>query len=127
MSNIPTSSIIIKAKSANLNFGPGVSFSTGSSYKLIFQTDGNLVLNNPSGSQIWDSNTSNSTILFCVQADGNVVLYNSLNTVLANSVWSTGTYTHTKPGAFCTIQNDGNLVVYDSNNNSLWASGNNGQ
>lgn len=77
-------------------------------YKLIMQTDGNLVLyrvrdNYP----LWHTQTHGQPVSRAImQGDGNFVLY------LTNGrpVWATGTQGH--PGSYLVLQDDGNLVIY---------------
>lgn len=110
----PEPNITIKPTSKNLEFKRGQEWNPCSTYKFVFQNDGNLVLysqNRP----IWATGTNNRADLFAVQADGNVVLYGG-----GRAVWATNTGGN--PGAFLAIQSDGNLVVYSRNGNALWSS-----
>jgi PAN domain len=85
-------------------------------YKLVFQSDGNLVLYTHSNAPVWASGTQNSGAAYAVmQGDGNLVLY----TWGGRAVWSTGTYGH--PYARTALQDDGNLVVY-TGGAAIWAS-----
>ena len=88
-------------------------------YKLIGQSDGNLVIYKvtPSGeSPIWASNTNNGagSYNFIFQSDGNLVIYNSNKPIWASN--SNG-----KGGNRLVMQNDGNLVIY-APYGPLWAS-----
>lgn len=89
--------------------------SEGGQYKLIMQTDGNLV--EYFGSKaLWSSNTSGTGNYATMQTDGNFVVYNSGNTAL----FTTGSSGNA--GARLTLQPDGNLVVYPSGGGSnIWA------
>jgi len=104
--------------------GPGGQLTPGqditslnNGYKLILQTDGNLVLyrlvdNHP----LWATNTNNQNVVNAImQNDGNFVLY------LGNGspVWASNT--HGNSGSFLSLQNDGNLVIYWPNY-PAWAS-----
>jgi hypothetical protein len=84
--------------------------STDGRFRLIMQTDGNLVLYKNGTQAIWASNTSGRPyITKCVmQGDGNLVLYNDFNT----AYWNSGTWQYA--GAYATIQNDGNFVIYQN-------------
>ena len=54
-----------------------------------------------------------------MQADGNLVLYDSENA----PVWSTDTHGKGSGNSYVVLQNDGNLVVYDDSNEAQWSSG----
>jgi hypothetical protein len=76
-------------------------------YKLVLQSDGNLVLYGPRNRPLWSSNTQGKAIEKCImQRDGNLVLY------LYNGqpVWTSNT--DRRPGSHLILQNDGNLVIY---------------
>lgn len=91
-------------------------YSADGRFRLVLQSDGNLVLYGPSGA-LWASNTngSDASVVF-FQPDGNVVLYNSSGV----GRWGTNSGTH-----FCanlTIQNDGNLTITAAGGSVVWAS-----
>ncbi|MGB3182072.1 MAG: M57 family metalloprotease [Cyclobacteriaceae bacterium] len=99
------------------NLVPGESLSAGqylrstdNRFKVIMQSDGNLVLyyyNTP----IWETNTDGTAARQCVmQSDGNMVLYNSSGT---SYYWDSATQGY--DNAFAQIQNDGNFVIYQAN------------
>lgn len=88
-------------------------WSGNGSYRLIMQTDGNLVLYGPSGA-LWASSTGGTGNWAVMQGDGNLVVYNSASKPL----WATGTGW---PGSDLSVQNDSNLVMY-SGSTPLWAS-----
>ena len=96
-------------------------------YKLILQSDGNVVLYNQQSQAIWATNTKGliQPREFIMQTDGNLVLYDTNG----KPKWASNT--DNNPGAFLNVQNDGNLVVYragsqtETANNALWASGSN--
>jgi hypothetical protein len=77
-------------------------------YKLILQTDGNLVIyNQTTNKAVWATYTNGKPVVKAVmQGDGNFVLYGSNGA----SYWSSRTYNY--PGAFLQIQDQGNAVVY---------------
>lgn len=99
-----------------LNQGQSLSSCSGQ-YKLILQTDGNVVVY-AGGMPLW-SPLINTGVVLAMQADGNLVAYSS-----SQAVWNSGTYGH--PGAFTKMQDDGNLVVYGTDGTPLWNSHTNG-
>jgi hypothetical protein len=90
--------------------------STGGRYRLVYQSDGNLVLyDSLDGAAQWQSGTGGtSTGNVAMQSDGNVVMYDAQGTVL----WTTGTAGNAN--AILVVQTDGNLVVYSPNVQALW-------
>jgi hypothetical protein len=85
-------------------------------YKLIYQTDGNLVLYRANGEFLWNNGKVNSGGLLKMQTDGNLVSYDAANKAL----WSTRT--HRYPGAFLGVQDDGNVVIYAADScRALWS------
>lgn len=89
-------------------------------YRLLFQSDGNLVVykNEPSiANALWASQTHGKPAVICtMQSDGNLVLYDAG----VRAFWSSNTYVH--PGSRLIMQDDGNLVIYQPNNTAVWAS-----
>jgi cell wall-associated NlpC family hydrolase len=84
-------------------------------YRLVMQTDGNLVEYGPSGA-LWSSNTAVSGANRAVmQSDGNLVLY----TPSGLPVFATGT---SGPSPRLVVQDDGNVVEYAGP--AVWASQN---
>jgi hypothetical protein len=84
-------------------------------YKLLLQTDGNLVLYDFQNRASWSSGTSNRPVVQAVvQSDGNVVLYDSSGKVY----WSAGTGGH--GSANLILQDDGHLKLYSSTSRILW-------
>lgn len=63
----------------------------------------------------------NGPFTFMMQADGNLVLYNTIDRGgdAVNPVWDSGT--HGNPGAVLELQEDGNLVIYSKDKRVLWA------
>jgi hypothetical protein len=90
-------------------------------YRLIYQTDGNLVLYRTSnGAALWASNTWGTAPGACLmQHDGNLVIYN------ANGIpiWASQTYGYT--GNRLVAQSDGNVVIYTAWGAPIWATGTN--
>jgi hypothetical protein len=92
--------------------------STNGQFRLILQSDGNLVLYAAGLGATWASNTWGRPNIWdaVMQTDGNLVVYD----LRGNALWASNTNGH--PGAYLIVQNDGNLVIYDSANHPLWAS-----
>lgn len=85
-------------------------------YKLILQSDGNLVLYKSGAGALWHSHTyGKPSFRLEVQHDGNLVLYDTSGKPL----WNTGTNGRGN-NVRLVQQSDGNLVLYDSNNKPLW-------
>jgi surface antigen len=90
-------------------------------YRLIMQSDGNLVLYTSSGQTLWDSQTNGHLGAYAVlQGDGNLVVHSATGSVL----WSAYVPLPAVNDRLC-VQSDGNLVVYSSSNAPLWASNTN--
>ncbi|MEU6311525.1 LysM peptidoglycan-binding domain-containing protein [Streptomyces sp. NPDC047014] len=88
----------------------------GGAYILTLQSDGNLVLSEPSG-PVWATDTHEQGVQRAVlQHDGNFVLYSD-----DGPVWATGTH-GAEPGRFV-VQADRNVVLYAVDDSPLWASG----
>lgn len=88
-------------------------------YRLVHQTDGNVVLYRLSDSRArWHTHTDGKpTSTFAVQGDGNLVIYSARG----GYFWTAGIPGHS--GARLVVQNDGNLVMYDANGRAYWATG----
>ncbi len=90
---------------------------------LVFQTDGNLVLYDITGTSqqaVWASNTNGKGgTRLAFQTDGNLVIYTSAN----KPIWASGT--NGQGIAKLVLQKDGNLVLYDGASHAKWASGTN--
>jgi hypothetical protein len=93
----------------------GMSISAGTSIascngatRLVYQTDGNLVLyRQRDGFPLWNARTTGTSLgKLVMQPDGNLVLYNASK----SPVWYIGTTGNA--GAILRVQDDGNLVVY---------------
>ena len=96
---------------------PGESLtSTSGRYRLLYQLDGNLVLDDDVEEvQLWTTGTAGTSAGQAVmQSDGNFVLYDSQMT----PGWFTGTGGNAN--ASLVVQNDGNLVVYSADGQALW-------
>lgn len=95
----------------------GQQFKTANgAYRLIMQSDGNLVLYSPNRA-VWASNTAGkSGTMLVMQTDGNLVLYASNGQAL----WSSRT--NNRNGYQTVLQSDGNFVLYDNTGRPIWAS-----
>ncbi len=102
------------AKSATLLKSKMLLSSGNGKYRLVLQTDGNLVLY--SGNKaVWHSRTyGKGSSRLVLQSDGNLVLYRSDGRAL----WHTRT--NGKPANRLVLQSDGNLVLYTATNKALW-------
>jgi hypothetical protein len=112
---------------------PGdILYSATRAFRLVFQTDGNLVLYGIDDSTLpvdiakgqytkalWATGTNGMGAVRCeMQTDGNLVLYEANGA----AVWASGT--NGNPGAFLRCQDDGNLVIYlGPDAKALWSSG----
>ncbi|WP_042365267.1 hypothetical protein [Streptacidiphilus neutrinimicus] len=102
---------------------------------ITLQHDSNLVLYAANGSALWSTGTNvrgqqipvgtvmkpgwwtqAQTTYLAVQADGNLVLYRTVDNKV---LWSSQTYGH--PGAYAVMQPDGNLVVHRPGGAALWS------
>jgi hypothetical protein len=77
-------------------------------FRLIMQTDGNLVIYRTSDNRaLWATGTQGTDVHRAVmQTDGNLVLYHVSNA----PAWASNTAG--KPGSYLIMQNDGNMVIY---------------
>lgn len=97
---------------------PGQSIATPDGrFRLILQTDGNLVLYSPT-QVLWSTGTNGKQIAFlALQPDGNLVLYDHS----AQPLWASNT---DRSGLTrLIVQPDGNLVLYDQSNIPRWNTG----
>jgi hypothetical protein len=87
-------------------------------YELSMRLDGNLVLHDDGGVELWSSQTTGDTGQAVVMGgDGNFVMVDGYDGTGA-SVWETGTTGH--PGATLSVEDDGNVRIYDGSN-AIWA------
>ncbi|MBP9667442.1 hypothetical protein KBD87_01370 [Candidatus Saccharibacteria bacterium] len=86
-------------------------------YRLVLQSDGNLVLYTAANKAIWNSRTyGKGATRLVLQSDGNLVLY----TAQYKAVWSTNTSgSHSN---HLVMQSDGNLVLYTTTGKYTWYS-----
>jgi len=90
--------------------------SPGGTTRLLYQTDGNLVLYGPGGA-LWASDTFGySAGHATLQGDGNLVVYD------ADGVprWASGT---SADGGYLRVHDDGYATVYDASGVALWWTG----
>ena len=90
--------------------------SSNGRYRLVYQTDGNLVLYDDVERTIpWASGTAGTSAgMALMQGDGNFVVYDAQ----MNGLWSTGTAGNAN--ARLALQSDGNVVVYRADGVALW-------
>ncbi|BAU81020.1 hypothetical protein SLA_0065 [Streptomyces laurentii] len=87
----------------------------GGAYILTLQSDGNLVLSEPTG-VVWATDTHEQGVQRAVlQHDGNFVLYTD-----DGPVWATDT--DGSDVSHLVVQADRNVVLYASDGSALWAS-----
>lgn len=79
--------------------------SRNAAYRLILQTDGNLVLYRVGGAALWATDVFGEDHRAVMQTDGNFVVYAG-----SRAVWSSTTAGY--PGSVLALQDDGNLVIY---------------
>lgn len=108
-------SIVIDRLNAGQPLNAGQSlFSQNGRYRLSMQTDGNLVIYNPSA-PIWASGTYRTdTNTLVMQTDGNLVMYGPGGPRWASNTWKS-------PANSVVLQDDGNLVMYGPAG-AIWAS-----
>ena len=103
--------------SAGQQLAPGESIaSEGGAYRLVYQSDGNLVLyDERSRLPVWASQTGGTR-------PGRVVMQNDGNLVLIDGDgvprWATGS--NGTPFAYLLVQNDGNVVIYAPEGGAIW-------
>jgi hypothetical protein len=92
---------------------------TANNTQLAMQSDGNLVVYNPSHSPLWNSGTSGQPGNYAVmQSDGNFVVYSAAG----QWRWQSVTNGPGSSNAYAAIQGDGNFVIYSSAGKALWNS-----
>jgi YD repeat-containing protein len=90
-------------------------FSPNKQYRLILQSDSNLVLYDSTNRALWSTSTHGTGVTHAtMQTDGNFVLY-------AGSVAKFDTRTHGSSASQLIVQNDGNVVIYGSGNKAIWS------
>ena len=103
--------------SAGQQLAPGEGIvSDGGAYRLVYQSDGNVVLyDERSRIPVWATHTGGTRPgRLVMQTDGNLVLYDG-DGVPRWASESNGT-----PFAYLLVQNDGNLVIYAPEGGAIW-------
>lgn len=92
--------------------------STNGSNILALQADGNLVAYDSRKTVLWSSDTMGSGAVECILQDDGNLL---LKNAYGKAVWASGTagYKNSK----LVMQNDGNLVIYNERGSAIWAKG----
>jgi alpha-tubulin suppressor-like RCC1 family protein len=95
-------------------------YSASGTFKLQYQSDGNLVeYVNDDGTwdQVWASNTSPTSAGHAIvqQSDGNFVVYDA-----SGKWWFTAAITG-YPNAYLVLEDDGAIYLYSQNGSPLWA------
>lgn len=99
-----------------LNIGDSLISSNGA-YRLVFQSDGNLVLYAANGTVIWASGTQGSGAdRFVFQRDGNLVIYRG-----SEAIWSSAS--QGSSATALVLKDNGSLVLYDGTD-VVWSAGN---
>ena len=91
-------------------------------YRLIMQTDGNLVMYRNDGAVRWHTHTHGKgcpPYQLVMQGDNNLVVY----AYGWKATWHTHTHSKGAAGARAVLQDDGNFVIYDGRSQVLWHSG----
>jgi hypothetical protein len=89
-------------------------FSPDEQYELYMETNGDLVLNGPTG-VLWTSKTTGTGNYAILQSDGNFVIY----TAAHKALFASGT--DKDAGDDAVLQNDGNFVIYTSAGKAAYA------
>ena len=98
----------------------GFLMSKNQRYKLIMQTDGNLV-GYEGTKPFWASNTNGRSGRYAImQSDGNFVIYVNGPKPMSGPIWASNT--NGKGGVRVVMQDDRNIVIYNTVNAPIWAS-----
>lgn len=91
--------------------------SSGGGYKLVMQTDGNLVEYTVGGKPLWASETGGHPGAWAVQqTDANLVVYSATGAPL----WASYPTLTSGTSQLC-VQDDANVVTYSPTGRALWA------
>jgi hypothetical protein len=113
---IPDAPSSCRRINAGEGLGPGQeTVSCDGRFRLVMQTDGNLVLYEHGHGALWATGTHEGYVAI-MQHDGNFVVYDKES----RARWASDTDKHVD--SFLALQDDGNLVVYEANAHALWAS-----
>ena len=94
----------------------GAIVSNTSNFHLVWQADGDLVINNPQGLAIWRAGTDNAShggnggAQLCFQTDGNLVIYSAAGDALFASNTSDGAHKG-NGGTFMSLQDNCDLII----------------
>ena len=112
--NGPTASAAAGANAQQLLAGASVTSANGV-YRLTYQTDGNLVIQDlRTLSALWSTNTLGTPGQLVMQEDGNLVLYDGTGVPRWQSA------TPGNPGAYFELLDSGSLVIYNSAGLLIW-------
>ncbi|WP_158842873.1 S8 family serine peptidase [Saccharothrix deserti] len=104
----------ILAKGERLNAGQ-TKMSQDGRYRLVMQSDGNLVLYTGAAQPLWHTHTYNTGATYAIlQTDGNLVVY----TAAGVAKWHT--FTYGRPVDRLMVQNDSNVVLYGPTGQYYW-------
>ena len=102
----------------NKTLQPGQTLKSPSgAFRLVMQSDGNLVEYTKSGTAVWSTGTASPGSLLRMQSDGNLVLSDTSS----HPLWSSATSGHTS--AYLSLLDSGQLTV-NTANTPLWTAGN---
>ena len=94
---------------------------SNSAYRLLAQSDGNLVLYTKAGKALWQSHSyGHPNARTELQSDGNLVTYATNRAVLWQSHTAGHPSSYNHPGTYLIMQTDGNLVLYTPLGRPLW-------
>jgi hypothetical protein len=118
----------IASSSLGTELGPDRQLGAGDwlqngSYRLVMQTDGNLVLYGPTG-PLWATHTNSPAAANAVlvnQGDGNLVVYTADR---RSALWASRT--NGKGAGRLVMQSDGNVVLYNNTGQATWTTYTNG-
>jgi GH24 family phage-related lysozyme (muramidase) len=105
------------ASGASIRSG-GQIVSPSGRFRLVMQTDGNLVERSPSGRALWTSKTTNNAGAKLLMRSDGILL---VQTTTGRTIWSTPT--SGVRGARAELGDDANLVVRGTAGNPVWANG----
>jgi hypothetical protein len=89
-------------------------------YRMLLQSDGNLVVSRISDNALVWANYAYGTVLVVVQPDGNFVAYDTNGT----AVWNTGTWGKAGTGSMPVrlyLEDNGALTLYNTSGSLIWS------
>lgn len=112
--NGPAAAAAAGANAQQILAGASVTSANGV-YRLTYQTDGNLVIQDlRTLAALWSTNTLGTPGQLTMQEDGNLVVYDSTG----SPRWQSATPGN--PGAYFALLDDGNLVIYSRTGLVIW-------